>query len=259
MMIELNEITIKNYKDVDFCKINFNKNNNRILGFYGKTSNKNIIIDVLMLLKNIVKQYLEHNFNTYKTFPPIIMLKRLNIKYSFFVNHIEYKVILTTNEKGEVKMLYSINGEPAKRKIKLNSNILTELVNVVNCINFEKPYDEKSLLYSIKKAFCGDIVLIENIENNINFNYLNTVLRKFYESGNGQLLFTSNNISLLDKFNDHCFYFETKNKLNKLTKIITKGNSSLSRTYERFVKIGGFKEELEGDVDETEVLINLML
>ena len=257
-MIELKEIRIKNYKNVDFCKINFNKNNNRILGFYGKTSNKNIIIEVLILLKNIAKQYLECNFNNYKTFPLIIMLKRLNIKYSFFINHIEYKIILTTNEKGEVKMLYSINGEPAKRKIKPNSNILIELINVVNYIEFEKPHDENSLFYAIKKAFCGYIVLIENIENNINFNYLNIILRKFYESGRGQLLFTSNNITLLDKFDDHCFYFETKNKLNKLTKIITKGNSSLSRTYERIVKVGGFKEELEGDIDETEILINLM-
>lgn len=257
-MIELKEIIIKNYKDVDFCRVNFNKNNNRILGFYGKTSNKNIIIDALILLKNIVKQYLEYNFNNYKTFPPIIILKRLNIKYSFFVNHIEYRVILKTNERGEVKMLYSINGEPTKRKIKPNSNILIELINVVNYIEFEKPRDEKSLFFAIKKAFCGYVVLIENIENNINFNYLNTILRKFYESGKGQLLFTSNNITLLDKFNDHCFYFETKNKLNKLTKIITKGNSSLSKTYERFVKIGGFKEALEGDIDETEVLISLI-
>lgn len=258
-MIELKEIIIKNYKNVDFCKINFNKNNNRILGFYGKTSNKNIIIDALILLKNIVEQYLECNFNNYKTFPLTITLKGLNVKYSFFINHTEYKVILATNEKGEVKILYSINGEPAKRKIKPNSNILIELINIVSCIEFEKPYDEKSLFYAIKKAFCGYVILIENIENNINFNYLNTILRKFYESGKGQLLFTSNNIALLDKFNDHCFYFETKNKLNKLTKIITKGNSSLSRTYERIVKIGGFREELEGDVDETEILINLML
>ena len=258
-MIELKEITIKNYKDVDFCKINFNKNNNRLLGFYGKTSSKNIIIDVLILLKNVAKQYLEYSFNNYKTFPPIIMLKGLNIKYSFFINHVEYKVVLATNDNGEVKMLYSTNGEPTKRKIKPNSNILIELINMVNHIEFEKPYDEKSLFYAIKKAFCGNIILIENIENNINFNYLNIILRKFYESGKGQLLFTSNNITLLDKFNDHCFYFETKNKLNKLTKIITKGNSSLSRTYERLVKIGGFKEELEGDIDETEILINLML
>ena len=258
-MIEFKEIIIKNYKDVNFCRVNFDKNNNRILGFYGKTSSKNIIIDVLVLLKNIVKQYLECNFNNYNSFTPIIMLKGLNVKYSFFIDGVEYKVILATNERGEVKILYSVNGEPTKRKMKPNSNILIELINVVNHINFEKPYDEKSLFYAIKKAFCGNIVLIENIENNINFNYLNTVLRKFYESGNGQLLFTSNNISLLDKFNDHCFYFETKNKLNKLTKIITKGNSSLSRTYERLVKIGGFKEELEGDIDETEVLINLML
>lgn len=257
-MIEFKEIIIKNYKDVGFCKVNFNKNNNRILGFYGKTSNKNIIIDVLILLKNIVKQYLEYNFNNFKTFPLIIIFKGLNVKYSFFDNHIEYKVILATNERGEVKMLYSINGEPAKRKIKPNSNILIELINATNHIEFEKPHDEKSLFRAIKKAFCGNIVLIENIENNINFNYLNTILRKFYESGEGQLLFTSNNITLLDKFDDHCFYFETKNKLNKLTKIITKGNSSLSKTYERTVKIGGFKEELEGDIDETKILIDLM-
>lgn len=102
------------------------------------------------------------------------------------------------------------------------------------------------------------LTIVDELDSGIFEDLLGNLLRVFSESAKGQLIFTSHNLRPLEVLPTDCIRFTTTNPRNRFFKMTIKGNSNLRDSYRRALHVGGLKEQLYNDPDNTEIKLAFM-
>ena len=116
-----------------------------------------------------------------------------------------------------------------------------------------------SIVYALAVVYNSpkSVLVVDEMDSGIFEDLLGNLLRVFYESGKGQLIFTSHNLRPLEVLPSECIRFTTTNPKNRFFKITKRGNSNLRDVYRRAIHLGGFSEKLYNDVDNTDLKVAL--